>query len=65
VKSSGKPMEIVEKLNQMAGFAPEEEIQLYEVCVPTIIISSIAASHCSNKNSSSIYFINCGSGNKV
>ncbi|KAK4581873.1 hypothetical protein RGQ29_025152 [Quercus rubra] len=30
VKSSGKPIEILEKLNQMAGFAPDEEIELYE-----------------------------------
>uniref|UniRef100_A0A2P2MFR1 ubiquitinyl hydrolase 1 n=1 Tax=Rhizophora mucronata TaxID=61149 RepID=A0A2P2MFR1_RHIMU len=30
VKSSGKPIEIVGKLNQMAGFAPDEEIELYE-----------------------------------
>ncbi|KAF2289569.1 hypothetical protein GH714_037204 [Hevea brasiliensis] len=30
VKSSGKPMEILAKLNQMAGFAPDEEIELYE-----------------------------------
>ena len=31
VKSSGKPIEILGKINQMAGFAPEEEIELYEV----------------------------------
>ncbi|XP_060958516.1 ubiquitin C-terminal hydrolase 12 isoform X7 [Cannabis sativa] len=30
VKSSGKPMEILGKLNQMAGFASDEEIELYE-----------------------------------
>ncbi|KAF9680759.1 hypothetical protein SADUNF_Sadunf06G0155000 [Salix dunnii] len=30
VKSSGKPIEILAKLNQMAGFAPDEEIELYE-----------------------------------
>ncbi|XP_041027772.1 ubiquitin C-terminal hydrolase 12 [Juglans microcarpa x Juglans regia] len=30
VKSSAKPIEILEKLNQMAGFAPDEEIELYE-----------------------------------
>ncbi|KAG6693931.1 hypothetical protein I3842_09G025300 [Carya illinoinensis] len=30
VKSSGKPIEILDKLNQMAGFTPEEEIELYE-----------------------------------
>ena len=31
VKSSGKPIEILTKLNEMAGFAPDEEIELYEV----------------------------------
>ncbi|XP_057506095.1 ubiquitin C-terminal hydrolase 12-like isoform X2 [Actinidia eriantha] len=30
VKSSSKPIEILTKLNQMAGFAPDEEIELYE-----------------------------------
>ncbi|KAM7262159.1 hypothetical protein ACFE04_021236 [Oxalis oulophora] len=30
VKSSGRPIEILEKLNKMAGFAPNEEIELYE-----------------------------------
>ncbi|XP_013611723.1 PREDICTED: ubiquitin carboxyl-terminal hydrolase 13 isoform X1 [Brassica oleracea var. oleracea] len=30
VKSSSKPMDIVGQLNQMAGFAPDEEIELYE-----------------------------------
>ncbi|KAF5737381.1 hypothetical protein HS088_TW13G00261 [Tripterygium wilfordii] len=30
VKSTGKPIEILSKLNQMAGFAPDEEIELYE-----------------------------------
>ncbi|PON44923.1 Ubiquitinyl hydrolase [Parasponia andersonii] len=30
VKSTGKPVEILGKLNHMAGFAPEEEIELYE-----------------------------------
>lgn len=32
MKSSGKPIEILTKLNDMAGFAPDEEIELYEVC---------------------------------
>lgn len=31
VKASGRPAEILEKLNEMAGFLPNEEIQLYEV----------------------------------
>lgn len=31
VKSTGKPVEILTKLNEMAGFAPNEEIELYEV----------------------------------
>ncbi|KAH9659388.1 ubiquitin carboxyl-terminal hydrolase 13 [Citrus sinensis] len=30
VKSTGKPMEYLPKLNEMAGYAPDEEIDLYE-----------------------------------
>ncbi|KAF7820460.1 ubiquitin carboxyl-terminal hydrolase 12 isoform X2 [Senna tora] len=30
VKSSGRPMDILMKLNEMAGFAPDEEIELFE-----------------------------------
>ncbi|KAK9279617.1 hypothetical protein L1049_013296 [Liquidambar formosana] len=30
VKSTGKPVEILKKLNEMAGYAPDEEIDLYE-----------------------------------
>ncbi|KAK9122991.1 hypothetical protein Sjap_012593 [Stephania japonica] len=30
VKSTGKPVEILTNLNEMAGFAPDEEIELYE-----------------------------------
>ncbi|GKA37430.1 ubiquitin carboxyl-terminal hydrolase 12-like protein isoform X2 [Tanacetum coccineum] len=30
VKSSGKPTEIITKLNEKAGFSPDEEIELYE-----------------------------------
>ncbi|CAK9212347.1 unnamed protein product [Sphagnum troendelagicum] len=30
VKGGGKPTDILEKLNEMAGFAPNEEIQLFE-----------------------------------
>ena len=42
VKGSGKPLEILTKLNEMAGFAPDQEIELYEashlhfVCSPTL-----------------------------
>lgn len=32
VKALGKPTEILTKLNEMAGFPPNEEIELYEVC---------------------------------
>lgn len=32
VKSSSKPMDITGKLNEMVGFAPDEEIELFEVC---------------------------------
>lgn len=31
VKGTGKPVEILAKLNEMAGFDPDEEIDLYEV----------------------------------
>lgn len=31
VKGNGKPFEILTRLNEMAGYAPEEEIELYEV----------------------------------
>ena len=34
VKSTGKPLEILTKLNEMAGYTPDEEIELYEVCFP-------------------------------
>ncbi|XP_042054030.1 ubiquitin C-terminal hydrolase 12-like isoform X3 [Salvia splendens] len=30
VKGNGKPMDILKKLNEMAGFAPDEEIELFE-----------------------------------
>lgn len=31
VKSFGKPVEILTKLNEFAGFAPDEAIELFEV----------------------------------
>lgn len=31
VKGSGKPLEILTKLNELAGFSPDEEIVLFEV----------------------------------
>jgi len=33
VKNSSKPTEITSKLNEKAGFSPDEEIELYEVCL--------------------------------
>lgn len=35
MKSTSKPVEILTKLNEMAGYAPDEEIDLYEVCFPS------------------------------
>ena len=32
MKSFGKPVDILTRLNEMAGYAPEEDIELYEVC---------------------------------
>lgn len=34
VKALGKPVDILTKLNEMAGFPPNEEIELYEVSCP-------------------------------
>jgi len=31
VKCTGKPLEILTRLNEMAGYDPEEDIALYEV----------------------------------
>lgn len=31
MKASGKPFDIVERLNQIAGFPSDEDIDLYEV----------------------------------
>lgn len=39
VKGSGKPMEILAKLKQMAVIASDEEIELYEVCYVKFSIS--------------------------
>ncbi|KAI3930945.1 hypothetical protein MKW92_011609 [Papaver armeniacum] len=43
VKDSGKPTEILKKLNEMAGFSPDEEIELYEEIkfVPTVMCEHI------------------------
>jgi len=38
VKNTGKPLEILTKLNKMAGYDPEEEIGLYEVCLSCRLI---------------------------
>ena len=32
MKSTTKPVEILDKLNKMAGFDPDQEIELFEVC---------------------------------
>lgn len=34
MKGSGKPIEILSKLNELAGFSPNEEIELFEVSLP-------------------------------
>jgi hypothetical protein len=41
VKALGKPSEILSKLNEMAGFSPTEEIELYEVNIYFFRIHSI------------------------
>jgi len=39
VKALGKPSDILTKLNEMAGFSPNEEIELYEVLHNSAFIS--------------------------
>lgn len=46
MKNFGKPIEILAKLNEMAGFAPLEEIELYEVCLFNISLSLFDALLC-------------------
>lgn len=31
MKANGKPVEILTKLNELAGFSPDEEVELFEV----------------------------------
>ena len=31
MKDTGKPIDILERLNEMVGFAPDEEIELFKV----------------------------------
>lgn len=38
MKVTSKPAEILTKLNEMAGFSPDEEIDLFEVCLSLLII---------------------------
>lgn len=38
VKGSGKPLEILTKLNELAGFSPDEEIELFEVIFFLLIL---------------------------
>lgn len=41
MKSTGKPAEILSKLNELAGYAPDEEIDLYEVCCSNICFKNL------------------------
>jgi hypothetical protein len=36
LKASSKPSDIVQKLNEIAGFQPDEDIELYEVRLEVI-----------------------------
>lgn len=37
VKANGKPVEVLTKLNELAGFSPDEEIELFEVSDDSIV----------------------------
>lgn len=39
MKATGKPIEILAKLNEMAGFAPDEEIELFEVFLSLLVLT--------------------------
>ena len=45
MKAGGRPTDILEKLNEMAGFAPNKEILLYEVCDILFTISVFWIAH--------------------
>ena len=38
MKGSGKPTEILSKLNELAGFSANEEIELFEVSRPVSVV---------------------------
>ena len=38
VKGAGKAVEVLTKLNEMAGYAPDEDIELYEVCFLSFLL---------------------------
>lgn len=40
MKCTGKPLEILARLNEMAGYDPEEDIALYEVCLYCLLLLS-------------------------
>jgi len=40
VNCNGKPSEILSRLNVLAGYGPDEEIELYEVGLNLLIYSS-------------------------
>lgn len=50
MRSTGRPLEILEKLNEMAGFDADEEIELFEVCFssesPLSPFGSLLLLHC-------------------
>lgn len=54
MKGTGKPAEILTKLNEMAGYSPDHEIELYEVCFHLCIciiyvIHAYSANHINEK----------------
>lgn len=47
VKGSAKPAEILTKLNELVGFAPDEEIELFEVFLLIILLIILNFLSCS------------------
>ena len=46
MKTVGKPAEILKKLNEMAGFEANQEIELYEVLFDSCLFSKFSCCPC-------------------
>ena len=63
MKGTGKPTEILTKLNELAGFSPDEEIELFEVSL--LVSFCLIMMLCSVMNHLDLFlnYPSCHSGN--